>query len=127
MAVTKKVRFAVIGSGNIGRSHMRGCLFNFQTELAAIADPDVERVNETADMYAIPGDRVYTDWREMLKRDDIDAVIVATPDQCHAEQTVAALESGRHVLCEKPFALTLEDCKLMMDAEAAECITVTGR
>ena len=117
MAVTKKVRFAVIGSGSIGRSHMRGCLFNFQTELVAIADPDVERVNETADMYAISKDRVYTDWREMLKRDDIDAVIVATPDQCHAEQTVAALESGRHVLCEKPFALTLEDCKKMMDAE----------
>ena len=117
MREIKKVRFAVIGSGKIGRSHMRGCLFNFNTELVAICDPDVERINETAEMYAIPDDRVYTDWREMLKRDDIDAVVVATPDQCHAEQTVACLESGRHVLCEKPFALTLEDCKLMIEAE----------
>lgn len=50
MREIKKVRFAVIGSGKIGRSHMRGCLFNFNTELVAICDPDVERINETAEM-----------------------------------------------------------------------------
>ncbi len=113
----KKLRMAVIGSGKIGRSHMRGVLFNFETELVAICDPDVERVYQAAEDYAIAKDRVYTDYREMLKRDDIDAVIVASPDQFHAEETVAVLESGRDVLCEKPFALTLDDCKLMMAAE----------
>ena len=117
MIDTRTVRFAVIGSGKIGRSHMRGCIANHNSELVAICDPDVERIHETAEMYSIPEDRVYTDWKEMLKRDDIDAVIVATPDQVHAEQTVAALESGRHVLCEKPFALTREDCQAMIDAE----------
>ena len=85
----RKIRIAVIGSGNIGRSHMRGVLFNYETELAAICDPDVERIHETAKMYAIDESKVYTDYREMLKRDDIDAVIVASPDQFHAEQTVA--------------------------------------
>ncbi|MBQ7625385.1 MAG: Gfo/Idh/MocA family oxidoreductase [Clostridia bacterium] len=112
----KKLRIAVIGAG-IGKSHIRGILFNFNTELAAICDPDVERINTVADMYAVDKSRVYTDYKEMLKRDDIDAVIVASPDPFHAEQTVACLESGRDVLCEKPFALTLEDCKKMLDAE----------
>ena len=116
MKDNKVVRFAVIGSGKIGRSHMRGCIANHNSELVAISDPDVARLNETAEMYFIDKDRIYTDWREMLKRDDIDAVIVATPDQCHAENTFAALESGRHVLCEKPFALSREDCQAMIQA-----------
>ncbi|MBQ7624545.1 MAG: Gfo/Idh/MocA family oxidoreductase [Clostridia bacterium] len=113
----RKLRMAVIGAGTIGKSHMRGVLFNFETELTAVCDPDVQRINEAAQMYAIDKSRVYYDYKEMLKRDDIDAVIVASPDPFHAEETVACLESGRDVLCEKPFALTLEDCKKMLDAE----------
>ena len=51
-----------------------------------------------------------------MERDDVDAVVVATPDQLHREMTMAALGAGKHVLCEKPMALTLEDCQAMIDA-----------
>jgi len=112
----KQVRFAVIGTG-IGRSHMSGCLLNNNTALAAICDPDIGRLKETGDLFAVPEDARYTDYRQMLLRDDIDAVVVGSPDPFHAEQTIAAMESGRHVLCEKPFALTVEECKSMIEAQ----------
>jgi predicted dehydrogenase len=60
--------------------------------------------------------RWYTDWRELLKDDDIDAVYVATPVYLHAEQTIAAIEAGKHVLCEKPMALNVAECDQMIAA-----------
>ncbi|NOT46575.1 MAG: Gfo/Idh/MocA family oxidoreductase, partial [Acidobacteria bacterium] len=60
--------------------------------------------------------RWYADWREMLADDEIDAVYVATPVYLHAEQTIAAAEAGKHVLCEKPMAMTAEECDHMIAA-----------
>ena len=124
MSESKILRIAVISAGAIGFAHMRAVHQNYNTELVAVADPDKGRVTSAAETYNLPKDRAYTDWKEMLKRDDIDAVIVASPDQFHAEHTVAALESGRHVLCEKPFALCLEDCKAMIEAQRRTGLTL---
>jgi len=60
--------------------------------------------------------RWYADWRELLNDDDIDAVYVATPVHLHAEQTIAAMEAGKHVLCEKPLALNVAECGQMIAA-----------
>jgi predicted dehydrogenase len=57
---------------------------------------------------------ITTDYRELVKRDDIDIIVVNTPDFCHEEQTVAALEAGKHVFCEKPMAITIEGCDHMI-------------
>ena len=63
--------------------------------------------------------RWYADWRDLLLDHDIDAVYVATPVHLHAEQTIAAAESRKHVLCEKPMALNLADCGRMIAASRA--------
>jgi predicted dehydrogenase len=69
-------------------------------------------VNEEflADFRSENGDKPFisTDYREMLARDDVDAVAVTSPDYCHEEHAVAALEAGKHVFCEKPLAITIE-------------------
>jgi predicted dehydrogenase len=59
---------------------------------------------------------VTLDYREMLARDDIDAVAVTSPDYCHEEQAIAALEAGKHVFCEKPLAITIEGCDRILQA-----------
>ncbi len=59
---------------------------------------------------------VTTDYRKLLERDDIDAIAVTSPDYCHEEHTVAALEAGKHVFCEKPLAITVEGCDHILKA-----------
>ena len=63
-----------------------------------------------------PGAKTYNDFRRLLDRKDIDAVVVATPDHTHAVATVAALRSGRHVYCEKPLTRTISECRAVMEA-----------
>jgi predicted dehydrogenase len=57
-----------------------------------------------------------TDYRELLARSDVDAVAVTSPDYCHEEHAVAALEAGKHVFCEKPLAITIEGCDRILEA-----------
>ena len=59
-----------------------------------------------------------TDWREVIARDDIDLVDIVTPGDSHAEIAIAALEAGKHVLCEKPLANTVAEAEAMADAAA---------
>ncbi|NLD88642.1 MAG: Gfo/Idh/MocA family oxidoreductase [Clostridiales bacterium] len=108
-----KVRYGVIGVG-MGKAHMFGIRENTNAELVAMCDTNEERMADC--LKSFPGVATYTDYRELLKRDDLDAVVVATPDQLHREMTLAALDAGKHVLCEKPMALTLDDCQAMIDA-----------
>ncbi len=80
--------------------------------LAAIAEPCQEQTHDLD----LDGIKVYTDYREMLQREALDLVYVATPCEAHAECTIAALEHGCHVACEKPMAMTVADCRHMNDA-----------
>lgn len=59
---------------------------------------------------------ITTDYRELLQRDDIDAIAVTSPDFCHEEHAVAALQSGKHVFCEKPLAITIEGCDRILNS-----------
>ncbi len=110
-----KLRFAVIGASGMARAHMRGIAGNPDTELAAVCDIDLEKAKTAAAEFGAP--EVIADYRALLSRPDIGAVVVVTPDQLHAEMTVAALEAGKHVLCEKPMAMTVAECEAMIAAE----------
>ncbi|MCI8554528.1 MAG: Gfo/Idh/MocA family oxidoreductase, partial [Clostridiales bacterium] len=87
-----------------------------RVEMVAFCDLIPERAEKAAADYGVTGARVYTDYHELLKEDDIDVVHVCTPNRSHCEITVAALEAGKHVMCEKPMAKTAADAKRMLDA-----------
>lgn len=111
----KTVNFALIGTGVIGKNYLISVKTINNAAITAVCD-----TNETALKEAIsgtPGMFGTTDYRKLLEKSDIDAVIVATNDQSHRMITVDALKAGKHVLCEKPMALTDEDCRAMLEAE----------
>src|SRR5439155_7009918 len=108
------VRVALIGSGWIQDFHARAIQAYPGAELVAVANHREESARALAGRYAIP--RVTTDWRSLTEDHAIQAAIVATPNALHAEQSVAFLDAGKHVLVEKPMAVSLEGCDAMIDA-----------
>ena len=108
------VKYGVIGCGAIAqRRHIPECVNNPESKLVALADPVKERVEELG---AKLGAKAYTDYKEMLKDPNVDAVVVAGPNSLHAQQSIDALNAGKHVLCEKPMATTRDDAKAMLEA-----------
>ncbi|MEX2671593.1 MAG: Gfo/Idh/MocA family oxidoreductase [Phycisphaeraceae bacterium] len=106
------IRYGIIGAGAIAqRRHMPEAHAHAHSTVAAIADPSEGRAEAIAQTY---GARPYTDYKAMLQDEDIDAVVVACPNAYHAPMTIAALEAGKHVLCEKPMATTREDARKMI-------------
>jgi len=109
-----KIRIGVIGAGSFSRIHLEDLQKVDVAEVVAICDTVKENADQKAATFNIPS--VYYDYKELLARDDIDAVTLPLPDQVHREVAVAALYAGKHVLCEKPMALNLDDCKAMVKA-----------
>jgi predicted dehydrogenase len=108
------LRIGIIGAGKIVRvRHLPEALSNPHAEVAAICDVVDARTKDIAQKY---GCEPYTDYRQMIQDPGIDAVIVAATNTTHAEMTIAALNAGKHVLCEKPMATSLEDAQNMLDA-----------
>lgn len=120
-----KIRFAVVGLG-IGILHIEGILKNEDAELIALCDTNEEKLKDNAQKYNVPV--ICTDYRELLSRDDIDAVCVTTPDHLHRDMVVDFLKAGKHVLCEKPLALNADDCNAMIDAsDSSGAILMVGQ
>ena len=110
------VRYGVVGCGAIAqRRHIPECVHNPNSSLVALCDPNAQRVDEISKAYGGVA-KCYTDYAEMLKDPNVDAVVVSGPNSMHASQSIQALEAGKHVLCEKPMATTREDAKAMMAA-----------
>lgn len=110
----KRVRYGIIGCGAIGtRRHIPECAANPRAQLVAVCDAVLERARQQAEKY---GAEAYSDHRKMLKRDDLDAVVVCGPNYLHAPMSIDALKSGRHVLCEKPMATNRREGKAMIEA-----------
>ncbi len=115
MAKSVKYRVGVIGAGAISQAlHLPGYRKDRRATLVAFADPALARHAEVLAEY--PRLRAYTDYKKMLASEELDVVSVATPNVFHAEQAIAALRSGCHVLCEKPIATTLRDANRMIAA-----------
>lgn len=110
-----KVRWGLIGCGDISRKRVAPALSASPLcELIAISRARAELAEAFASEFGAR--RWYPDWRELLLDHEIDAIYVATPVHLHAEQTIAAAEAGKHVLCEKPMALDVGDCDRMIAA-----------
>lgn len=113
----KKIRIGVVGCGGIANGkHLPAEKRNPASELVAFCDIIEERAVKAQKEYGEKDSAVYTDYKEMLKDKSIDAVLVLTPNCSHCEITVAALEAGKHVLCEKPMAMNYAEAKKMLAA-----------
>jgi len=115
----KQYRFGIIGSGMISNIHAIAIQSLPQGELAGVTDYSPERAVAFAGKYGI---RAYESVEQMLADENIDIVCICTPSGFHAEQTLAALKAGKHVVLEKPMALTTESA-----AELVKACEVYGR
>ena len=112
--MSDRVRVGVIGAGNIARAHARAYgSFPEEAEIVAFADIHEETARSAAEEF---GGSHYADYHEMLARDDVDLVSVCTPPFEHARNAIDALNAGKHVLCEKPMAGSLQECDAMIAA-----------
>ncbi len=111
----KDINVGVVGTGGIARgAHMPGYLATDGVKVVAACDISEAAAKKFAKDYDIKN--VFTDYNDMVAMDDLDAISVCTPNNFHAGPTVAALEAGKHVLCEKPIAGDGKDGQAMVDA-----------
>lgn len=106
-----------IGVGGQGKANLKGFLKN----AAAVCDVDKTRAAETAKQVEAAGNKceVFGDYRKLLERKDIDAVVISTPDHWHALTTIHACQAGKDVYCEKPLSLTIVEGRKMVEAARA--------
>ncbi len=110
----KVLKWGLIGAGDIARKRIAPALINLANcDLVAVSRGRAELAEAFAAEFGVK--IWYADWRQMLT-DEIDAIYIATPVFLHAEQTIAAAEAGKHVLCEKPMALNVGECDRMIAA-----------
>ncbi|MCA9877637.1 MAG: Gfo/Idh/MocA family oxidoreductase [Thermomicrobiales bacterium] len=119
------MRIGLIGCGNIGvNAHIPGVRANEGMQIVAVADPTPARLAAAGEAAGLGEGDLYADWRDLLARDDIDAVIVATPQRFRPEIVIAAAQAGKHILAEKPLALTPADARAMIDAARQAGVTL---
>ncbi len=110
----KKVRWGLLSTARINRRLIPAIRASRQGELAAVASRDEARARAYAAEWGIP--RYFGDYQAMLDSGEIDAVYISLPNHLHAEWSIKALQAGVHVLCEKPFALSLDEVDAMIAA-----------
>lgn len=108
------LRVGVVGLGYAGETHTKSYLQIPNVEVVALAGLETERLAQLGATYNIPN--LYPDYQSLVARDDLDVVSVCVPNYLHAPITIAALESGKHVLCEKPLARSSDEAEAMVQA-----------
>ena len=111
----EKLKIAIVGVGGISNSHIAAYRANPNAEVYAFCDINAERLRYMGERYGV--ERLYTDEAEMLRElPELDAVSVCTWNSAHAPCTIMALDAGKHVLCEKPMAMNVEEAEAMKAA-----------
>src|SRR3954462_14353712 len=106
---------AIIGSGGIAlANHLPGFALCPDTKVVALCDSNPETLAKASQATGIK--TTSTNWEEIVKRDDVHAIVIATPNHVHAPITIAAARAGKHVLCEKPIALSYPEARIMAEA-----------
>ena len=113
--MTKKLNIVVIGCSGMAMRHIRSVAEEPMANLYGVCDILPDRVADAAEKYH--AQHTTLDWHDFVNDPNVDAAVLVMPDQLHLEMTEAFLKAGKHVLCEKPMALTTEECEKMMQAE----------
>lgn len=113
----KKVKIGIIGCGGIANGkHMPSLASLPNVEMIAFCDLISDRAKAAAEKYGTPGAKVFTDYKELLKLEDVEVVHVLTPNREHADISIDALYGGKYVMCEKPMAKSAADAERMLAA-----------
>ena len=111
----KQLNIGIIGAGRIGKVHMQSITYNVPSaKVLGITDVFKDGLQQLADTYGIP--KIYDNYKEMLADDEIDAVLVCSSTDTHADISIEAAQAGKHVFCEKPVDLTPEKVKAVIEA-----------
>ncbi|WP_406845565.1 Gfo/Idh/MocA family protein [Flavobacterium soyae] len=110
----KKIKWGIIGLGNIAHQFATDLLLAADADLLAAASRDILKADEFAAKYNAA--KAYDSYEALFADQEVDIVYIATPHDSHAELSIKALESGKHVLCEKPIALSYKDAERMIEA-----------
>lgn len=114
----RKIRIAVVGGGNVAQvAHIPAYVAQPDVELRALVEIDPIKRDALKEQYGF--ERVYEDLTEMLRKEEVDAVDICTPNYLHAPMAVAALRAGKHVLCEKPLARNAAEAAKMVETAKA--------
>jgi predicted dehydrogenase len=117
---------AVLGAGAIGRDHIASFQKHASARVVALVETDAERGRAAAAAYLVPN--LYTDYREVLRRADVDIVSIALPNHLHAPIALAALKAGKHVMLDKPMATNARDAaKLAAEAKRRRRLLMVGQ
>ena len=109
------LRIGLIGAGDVARAaHMPSFAENRKVEIVAVADPDTQAARSLAEKYGIA--KAVEDYREILADPSVRAVDICAPHYLHYRMTMDALNAGKHVICEKPIAMNLEEADRMIEA-----------
>jgi predicted dehydrogenase len=109
----QRMRFAVIGINGQGRAHLRALAETPEAELVAVCDVNEAAARERGEEYGVP---YFTSYETLLARDDVDVVTLALPHYLHCPVALAAFEAGKHVVTEKPMAVSVRECDQMIEA-----------
>ena len=112
LGANEKLNIGVVGVAGRGGSNLRGVAAVKESRIAALCDVDQKNLTAAGKQY--PDAKRFRDFRRMLDQKDLDAVVCSTPDHTHAIVGVRALESGRHLYCEKPLAHAVTEVRLSL-------------
>ncbi|MBE1441863.1 MULTISPECIES: Gfo/Idh/MocA family protein [unclassified Paenibacillus] len=117
MSLNSKIQIGIIGAGNIGNVHMNGIKQMPEAAITAVTDVYLPLAEARAKEHGIP--HVYSSYEQLLEDPNVDAVIIAVPNEMHAAIAIAALQAGKHVLLEKPMAINAASAKEIVKAHRA--------
>src|SRR5688500_16467095 len=109
MPESAPLRAAILGTGAIANAHAVALAAAPDAELVAVGDRDVEHARAFAERWGVAADAVFDSLDALLASGRVDVLHICTPPGVHAEQAIAALDAGLHVVCEKPAALSLDE------------------
>src|SRR6476620_7933520 len=116
--MSKKVGIAIIGTGFARKVQLPAFSACEDAKLVSVASGSIENARSTAEEFGIGH---FTDnWRETVAHEDVDVVCITTPPSLHREMTLAAIEHGKHILCEKPMAMNVAEAEEMTAADSAK-------